>query len=366
VQSPQLGKQMAIAADMERVYEIGPVFRAENSNTHRHLTEFTGLDLEMAIEDHYHEVVDMLDGALRAIFHGLQTEYRREIETVRKLYPSEDLVFPEKTVRLHFADGVQMLRDAGWTDDGHEIDMYEDFSTRTEKKLGDLVKEKYGTDYYILGEHYPAFALVAHPIAFTDKFPASARPFYTMPDPDDPKRANACDFFIRGEEILSGGQRIHEATFLEQRMKECGINPDTMKDYVDGFRQGCPPHGGGGIGLERVVFLFLKLGNIRWGTMFPRDPRSFPKAEQDKLAKAVEESTSGLLGPTASTIEYEKQRNAGQKPPLPKMEDLIAAYGDSPNTSWLDPFWTVWHHEDTGACCGYAASCVCCPLVALC
>jgi aspartyl/asparaginyl-tRNA synthetase len=69
-----------------------------------------------------------------------------------------------------------------------------------------------------------------------------------MPDPDDPKRANACDFFIRGEEILSGGQRIHQAPFLEQRMKECGINPDIMKEYVDGFRQGCPPHGGGGIG----------------------------------------------------------------------------------------------------------------------
>jgi aspartyl/asparaginyl-tRNA synthetase len=142
---------MAIAADMERVYEIGPVFRAENSNTHRHLTEFTGLDLEMTIENHYHEVVDMLDGALQAIFHGLQKDYRREIETVRKLYPSEDLVFPEKTVRLHFSDGVQMLRDAGWTDDGHEIDMYEDFSTRTEKKLGELVKEKYNTDFYILG-----------------------------------------------------------------------------------------------------------------------------------------------------------------------------------------------------------------------
>lgn len=172
----------------------------------------------------------MLDGALLNIFRGLQTHLRREIDTVRKLYPSEDLVFPDKTLRLHFHDGVQMLRDSGWTDEGEEIGFYEDFSTRTERRLGELVKEKYNTDYYIL-----------------DKFPASARPFYTMPDPHDNKISNSCDFFIRGEEILSGGQRIHQAPLLIKRMEELGMNPDDMKDYVNSFRQGCPPHGGGGI-----------------------------------------------------------------------------------------------------------------------
>lgn len=339
-QSPQLGKQMAIAADMERVYEIGPVFRAENSNTHRHLTEFTGMDLEMTIEDHYHEVIDMLDGALLSIFKGLQHHYKREIDTVRKLYPSEDLVIPDKTLRLHFRDGVQLLRDAGWKEDGEEIDEYEDFSTRTERKLGQLVKEKYNTDYYIL-----------------DKFPSSARPFYTMPDPHDPRRTNACDFFLRGEEILSGGQRIHQANLLIKRMKELRINPDLMSDYVDAFKQGCPPHGGGGIGLERVVMLFLKLGNIRWATLFPRDPKSFPAIHpDDQVAMEAQNADPGRIGEVASTVEYKKKKQAGEEPSLPSLEDLIAAYGDSPNTSWLDPFWSVWRHADTGAACGYAVS----------
>ena len=161
-QSPQLGKQMAIAADFERVYEIGPVFRAENSNTHRHLTEFTGMDLEMTIEEDYHEVVDMLDNALKSIFRGLQSEYRRELDTVRKYYPSGDLVFPEKTLKLHFADGVKILNESGWKENDQPVDPYEDFSTATERRLGQLVKEKFGTDYYIL-----------------DKFPLDARPFYS-------------------------------------------------------------------------------------------------------------------------------------------------------------------------------------------
>lgn len=297
--------------------------------------------MEMAIDDHYHEVIDMLDGCFLNIFRGLQTHFRRELDTVRKMYPSEDLVFPDKTLRLHFHDAVQMLRDSGWTDEGEEIDFFEDFSTRTERRLGELVKEQYNTDYYIL-----------------DKFPASARPFYTMPDPNDPRRSNSCDFFIRGEEILSGGQRIHQAPLLIKRMKDLQMDPSSMTEYIDSFRLGCPPHGGGGIvgvliphifiedkahhsslqGLERVIFLFLKLGNIRWATMFPRDPRSFPL---DPNRASLPPPDSMARGPTADTLAFVRDRLDGKKPALPMLEDLIAAYGDSPNTSWLDPFWTV-------------------------
>jgi len=339
-QSPQLGKQMAIAADLERVYEIGPVFRAENSNTHRHLTEFTGLDLEMTIEEDYHEVVDMLDNALKSIFRGLQSEYRRELDTVRKFYPSEDLVFPEKTVMLHFKDGVKLLNDSGWKENDEPIPEYEDFSTATERRLGQLVKEKYGTDYYIL-----------------DKFPRDARPFYTMPDAEDPKLSNSCDFFIRGEEILSGGQRIHNAPMLEKRMKEAGLDPNTMADYVSGFRQGMPPHGGGGIGLERVVFLFLKLGNIRWASLYPKDPRSFPRTDKE-IEDVVFRPADGdaLRGPAMSTLDFVKKKDLGERPPLPKLADLVPAYGDSAATSWFDPYWTVWQHNETGAMCGYRAA----------
>ncbi|KAG8905690.1 aspartate--tRNA ligase dps1 [Tulasnella sp. 403] len=250
-QSPQLAKQMAIAADFERVYEIGPVFRAENSLTHRHMTEFTGLDLEMVIEEHYHEVVDLLDNLFLYIFKGLTAQYAKEIEVAGKQFPAEPFKFKEKTLRLGWKDGLALLRE-----NGVDLPEFEDLNTENERFLGKLVRDKYDTDYYIL-----------------DKFPAAVRPFYTMPDAADPNYSNSYDFFMRGEEILSGAQRIHDPAFLTKRMVECGVDPASMKGYLDAFKVGAPPHGGGGIGLERVVMLFLKLRNIRRASMFPRDPK---------------------------------------------------------------------------------------------
>ncbi|KAH0590666.1 hypothetical protein H2248_000796 [Termitomyces sp. 'cryptogamus'] len=253
-QSPQLAKQMAIAADFERVYEIGPVFRAEDSNTYRHMTEFIGLDLEMVVEEHYHEVMETLDGLFLSIFRGLRDNYQHEIETVRRQFPAEEFKWregPEGTLRLTHREAVQML-----IDDGVEIGITDDMNTENEKRLGRLVKAKYDTDYFII-----------------DKFPMEIRPFYTMPDPEDPSVSNSYDFFMRGEEILSGAQRIHDPGLLIEKMRSKGVDPDSMKSYVDAFRMGCAPHGGGGIGLERVIMLFLKLNNIRRASLFPRDPK---------------------------------------------------------------------------------------------
>merc|ERR1719359_1465023 len=126
------------------------------------------------------------------LFQGLQRDQRHLLDVVRRQFPSEDINIPDKTLRLTFKEAVKILNDAGWREDGEMISEYEDFSTPTEKHLGKLIKEQYNVDYYII-----------------DKFPASARPFYTMPDPNDPKISNAADFFLRGQEILSGGQRIH-------------------------------------------------------------------------------------------------------------------------------------------------------------
>ena len=115
-QSPQLAKQMAIAADFERVYEIGPVFRAEDSNTHRHMTEFMGLDLEMSIEEHYHEVMETLDGMLKNIFSGLRDKYKKEIQTVQKQYQADDFKWregPEGTLVLSFREAVDILVEDG-------------------------------------------------------------------------------------------------------------------------------------------------------------------------------------------------------------------------------------------------------------
>lgn len=328
-QSPQLAKQQCISADFRRVYEVGAVFRAENSNTHRHMTEYTGLDLEMAIDEHYHEVLSILDRTFKHIFAGVYERYRDEIEHVKRQFPHEDLVWIEETPRLPFAEGIRLLNESGWRDDhGNPLPEDEDLDTRSEIELGRLVKEKYKTDYYIL-----------------DKFPVTARPFYAMPDPNNPKVTNSFDIFLRGQEILSGGQRIHDAATLLQNLKKNKVDPASMSEYVEGFEWGAPPHGGGGIGLERMLMLLLKLGDIRAGTLFPRDPKSLP-------AKPV---IKQLRHPEASTMHppWEGKDRLTASIDFQPIEKLIANYGDATNTSWLEPRTQIWRDEFTGAAVGY-------------
>ena len=138
---------------------------------------------------------------------------------------------------------------------GIEAPYDEDISTTDERTLGRIVLEKYGTDFYIM-----------------DKYPLGVRPFYTMPDPADPSLSNSYDLFIRGQEIVSGAQRIHDVTLLTERATAMGIPIASIQSYVDAFKHGALPHAGGGIGLERVVMLYLGLQNIRKTSMFPRDP----------------------------------------------------------------------------------------------
>jgi len=250
-QSPQLYKQMAIAADFEKVFSVGPVFRAEDSNTHRHLCEFVGLDMEMAFRYHYHEVVKQIGSTFIDIFRGLRDQYSKEIETVYRQFPNSEFEFCDPPLILNFSEGVKMLQESG-IDQGE----YDDLSTPNEKALGKLVKAKYHTDFYIM-----------------DKYPLEIRPFYTMPDPANPKLSNSYDMFMRGEEILSGAQRIDDSEFLAERIAHKGVDIAEVQDYVDAFKYGCPPHAGGGIGLERVTMLYLGLSNIRSSSLFPRDPK---------------------------------------------------------------------------------------------
>ncbi|CAG9466284.1 unnamed protein product [Pedinophyceae sp. YPF-701] len=251
-QSPQLYKQMCVMSDFPGVFEIGPVFRAEQSFTHRHLCEFTGLDFEMAIKEHYHEVLDVIDELFLRIFDGLNERCAHELETIAKQYPFTPLRYLRKAPRIPFVEGIKMLQDAGFADADPDADL----STELERELGRLVAEKYNTDFY-----------------FLTRFPLAARPFYTMPAPDDPTRTNSFDIFIRGEEIISGAQRIHEPELLAKRAAECGIEVASIQDYIDAMKFGAYPHGGVGVGLERVVMLFLGLNNIRKTSMFPRDPK---------------------------------------------------------------------------------------------
>ncbi|KAG5438875.1 hypothetical protein PCANB_002205 [Pneumocystis canis] len=214
-QSPQIYKQMLIVSDFDRVFEIAPVFRAEDSNTHRHMTEFTGIDLEMSFCEHYHEVLEMIEGLFIYIFKEIPKRYSHEMSVIRKQFPISEFQFlkDDKPVRFTFREIIDLLKKAGIRSDNDE-------------------------------EYYTDLSL-----------------------------SNSYDFFIRGEEVLSGSQRIHDSEYLQERMKTMKINTMGLEDYIDGFKYGAPPHGGGGIGLERVVFLYLGLGNIRRSSLFPRDPK---------------------------------------------------------------------------------------------
>jgi ergosteryl-3beta-O-L-aspartate synthase len=329
-QSPQLSKQMAISSDFGRVFEVGPVFRAEDSNTHRHLTEYTGLDLEMAVHEHYHEALDVIDELLKFIFTEIYEKCRREIEIIKSRFPHKDLVWLRETPRLTFKDAVGLLNESGWKDsEGNPASNSEDLGTRAEIRLGQLVKEKYKTDYFIL-----------------DKFPASARPFYTHLDPDDAAFTNSFDIFLRGQEVATGGQRINDSHNLVERIAAANINPDGLEEYIQAFECGVPPHAGCGIGLERLMFLLLGLGDVRNASLFPRDPRSFPERSKTTSAK--------LRHPEANTLRFAARLSRGDPVELPAVEELIANYGDATNTSWLDPRYSVWRHCDTGAAVGFA------------
>ncbi|PTU25123.1 hypothetical protein P175DRAFT_0554374 [Aspergillus ochraceoroseus IBT 24754] len=259
-QSPQLYKQMCIAGDMENVFEIAPVFRAEDSNTHRHLTEFAGLDFEKTFQSHYHEVLEFAENLLVFILTQLKERYKEQIAIIQKSYPKAgDFKLPKdgKALRLNYMDGVAMLKEAGV--DMSEQERFEnDFTTNMEKQLGQIIREKYDTDFYVL-----------------DKFPMAVRPFYTKACPQDPRFSNSYDFFMRGEEIMSGAQRINDVKELEASMAAKGLDPsqEGFEDYIAAFRQGCPPHAGGGLGMNRIVMFFLGLPNVRLATLFPRDPQ---------------------------------------------------------------------------------------------
>ncbi len=251
-QSPQLYKQMAISSDLDRVFEIGPVFRAENSNTRRHLCEFTGLDLEMAINEHYMETLEVVHNMFKHIFENLETRWAKELEVIRTQYESEPVTFTDEPCVLHWPEAMEILEEKGF-DMGDKLG---DLTGAQELALGAAVKEKYGTDFFML-----------------DKYPSNIRPFYTMPDPADARFSNSYDMFIRGQEICSGAQRCHDPEMVTEIIKQKGIEMgDGLKTYIESFRHGVSPHAGAGIGLERVVFLYLGLDNVRKASMFPRDP----------------------------------------------------------------------------------------------
>ncbi|PIA58384.1 hypothetical protein AQUCO_00500361v1 [Aquilegia coerulea] len=193
--------------------------------------------------------MDFVEHLFITIFDILYKNCEKELEIVRKEYPFTPLKYSTKTLRLTFQEGVQMLKDAGV-----EIDPMEELNTEAKRKLGQLVLEKYDTEFYIL-----------HRLPLTD------RPFYTMPCEDDLDYSNSFDAFVRGEEIITGGEHINEHELLSDSAEACGVELKTISAYLDSFKYGVRPHGGFGAGLNRVVMLFLGMDNIQETSLVPCD-----------------------------------------------------------------------------------------------
>ncbi|ANQ06045.1 Aspartate--tRNA ligase [Plasmodium coatneyi] len=257
-QSPQLYKQMCINAGFDRVFEVAPVFRAENSNTYRHLCEYVSLDIEMTYKYDFMENVFFYDSLFKHIFTELTKGEKSEmlIKTVKGQYPCEEFQWLEETPIFTYEEAIKMLIQHNKLDLKEEEILSYDMSTDMEKELGKIVKASHHTDYYII-----------------INFPSALRPFYTMYKEDDPAISNSYDFFMRGEEILSGSQRISDVKLLLDNIKRFNLDASKLNFYIDSFAYSSYPHSGCGIGLERVLMLFLGLNNIRKTSLFPRDPK---------------------------------------------------------------------------------------------
>jgi aspartyl-tRNA synthetase len=242
-QSQQLYKQMMLAAGFEKVFEVGPTFRMENSHTTRHLAEFTHFDFEMAYIDTEDDVLKVLERLFVHALKDVQKNCKAEIELLGVKLDVPKLPFP----RVKYKEAIELLNAAG-----AKLKFGDDIGSEDEKKLGDLVQKKYKSSAY-----------------FLTKFPYSLKPFYIMTDGEV---SRGFDFEYRGLELTSGGQREHRVEVLQQQIKGKGLKPDDFEFYLDCFKYGMPPHGGFGMGVDRLVQTVLQLENIREAVLFPRDP----------------------------------------------------------------------------------------------
>ncbi len=240
-QSPQFYKQTTVAF-FDRVFEIAPVYRAEKHNTSRHLNEYIGLDFEMGFIDTMYDIMQMETAMLKYVLDYLSKNYEEELKTLGAELPVIDTI-PSVT----FMEALELIKGKGGKN------KY-DLEPEDEVLLCDYAKENWGSE----------FIFITH-------FPASKRPFYAMNDKEDNRFALSFDLLFRGLEITTGGQRIHDYKEQVAKMKEMGMHPEEFTHYLNIHKYGMPPHGGLGIGLERLVMKLLNLSNIRQASMFPRD-----------------------------------------------------------------------------------------------
>ena len=243
-QSPQLYKQ-AMVAVYERVFEIAPVFRAEHHDTSRHLNEYISMDFEMGFLESFEDIMQMETGVLKYIMNLLKTEYQNEVELLH-------IDIPEITEIpvLKFMEAKEIIMKKF----KYQPSDMKDFDPEEEQILGKYAKKQFNSDFIFI-THYPS----------------KKRPFYTMDDPEDPEYTLSFDLLFRGLEITSGGQRVHDYNEQVAKMEKLGMNPEEFATYLMLHKYGAPPHGGLGLGLERLTMHLLGAKNVREATMFPRD-----------------------------------------------------------------------------------------------
>ena len=243
-QSPQFYKQMMVGV-FDRVFETGPVFRAEKHNTKRHLNEYTSLDFEMGYIDSFEEIMAMETGFLQYAVALLQKDYAKELQILKVQLPKVD-----KIPAIRFDKAKELVSEKY----NRKIRNPYDLEPEEEALIGRYFKEEYDAD----------FVFVTH-------YPSKKRPFYAMDDPSDEKFTLSFDLLFHGLEVTTGGQRIHDYDKLKAKIAARGMEEEGMEQYLDTFKHGMPPHGVLGIGLERLTMQLLGEENVREACLFPRD-----------------------------------------------------------------------------------------------
>ncbi|GCE26538.1 aspartate--tRNA(Asp/Asn) ligase [Dictyobacter alpinus] len=244
-QSPQFYKQIMVGV-FERVFEVGPVFRAEPHDTTRHLNEYVSLDAEFGFIENHFTVMALLRDVLAHILQTLNEDYRSELELLKVEMPR----MPEDVPTIHFADAQELILKLHKTDVRGEPDL----SPQDERWLGAWAKQEFASDFL-----------------FVTGYPMRKRPFYTHVDPERPEYSNSFDLLFRGTELVTGGQRLHRYQDYLAALERAQLPLEPFEYYLEAFKYGMPPHGGFAIGSERLLMQLLGAQNVKLTATFPRD-----------------------------------------------------------------------------------------------
>lgn len=245
-QSPQFYKQMTVGV-YERVFEVGKVYRAEGSNTNRHLSEYVGLDLEMGFINSVEEVMEMEERVIKAIMHKINESCSKELAIFGVKAP-HIIHIP----RLTYSEAIELIEEKYG-----KVSKEEGFNNEMEVQISEIVKEKFGEEF-----------------VFITKYPLNKRPFYTMPSEEE-GCSESFELIYKGMEITTGGQRIHQYEKLLEAIETNGMNSEQYKNYLMAFKYGMPAHGGCGIGTERIVKQLLNLQTVEEASLVPRTKERF-------------------------------------------------------------------------------------------